>query len=245
MDKKMNLASKDFSTSLLPGEGKNDYEKYIRTKTLLSLQRTKEDWLHRDELIFQITHQSTELWLKLNNEEITEAIHELQHHRVTHAIALIQRAKECIHLVTEQISILNHLTPHDFLTIRPAFGTGSGMDSPGWHNVTMSAKALYKQFQLYIKEKNIDLIQVYTKSIHDETFNLCEALIGWDEQTILWRMRHYQMVIRTIGHNSIGTKGTMSDTMAQRIYLKHFPQLWKVRSTLTMNANQYVSDLPK
>ncbi len=41
---------KNFTTSLLQGDGKNDYEKYMRINSLLSLQREKSEWIYRDEL---------------------------------------------------------------------------------------------------------------------------------------------------------------------------------------------------
>ena len=43
----------------------SDYERYLRTDELLALQKTPEEWAHRDELLFQTVHQSSELWLKL------------------------------------------------------------------------------------------------------------------------------------------------------------------------------------
>jgi tryptophan 2,3-dioxygenase len=45
----------------------------MRTDELLSLQRRPEEVIHRDELLFQVVHQSTELWLKLACSEIAEA----------------------------------------------------------------------------------------------------------------------------------------------------------------------------
>jgi tryptophan 2,3-dioxygenase len=49
---------------ILPGEGASDYERYLRTDELLALQKTPDEWVHRDELLFQTVHQSSELWLK-------------------------------------------------------------------------------------------------------------------------------------------------------------------------------------
>ncbi|MCE1685743.1 tryptophan 2,3-dioxygenase, partial [Enterobacter hormaechei] len=71
------IGNRDYSTSVLSGEGDSDYEKYMRIPTLLNLQVTPEKMLHRDELLFQVVHQSTELWLKLSNNELAEAIKKL------------------------------------------------------------------------------------------------------------------------------------------------------------------------
>jgi len=58
---------------VLPGTAATDYERYLRTDELLSLQRTAADVVHRDEHLFQAVHQSSELWLKLACLEIETA----------------------------------------------------------------------------------------------------------------------------------------------------------------------------
>src|SRR5207237_608539 len=58
---------------ILPGPGGSDYERYLRTDELLSLQKTAEEQAHRDELLFQVVHQSSELWLKLAWHEVEQA----------------------------------------------------------------------------------------------------------------------------------------------------------------------------
>ena len=50
---------------VLPGAARSDYERYLNTEELLALQKTADEWVHRDELLFQVVHQSSELWLKL------------------------------------------------------------------------------------------------------------------------------------------------------------------------------------
>ena len=50
-------AQRRFSTPVLPGRGASDYERYLRTDELLSLQKTPEERVHRDELLFQTVHQ--------------------------------------------------------------------------------------------------------------------------------------------------------------------------------------------
>ena len=63
----------NYAQPVLNGEGATDYARYMRTDTLLSLQRRPEDMIHRDELLFQTVHQSTELWLKLACNELAAA----------------------------------------------------------------------------------------------------------------------------------------------------------------------------
>lgn len=239
MQQKKVTEEKDFTTSLLQGEGGNDYEKYMKTDSLLSLQREKNQWVYRDELLFQITHQSTELWLKLHNEELAEATRELNAGHLANATVLVKRGLECIKLITQQLEILTFMTPYDFLKIRPALGNGSGMESPGWRNVNINANKLAKAFNDYVREQQIELLDIYTLKTHGEFYNLCESLINWDEQVAMWRMRHYKVAVRTIGHGSVGTKGTPVDKLIQRLNMKYFTELWAVRTKLTEISTGY------
>ena len=50
----------------------SDYERYLRTDELLALQKPDGERVHHDELLFQVVHQSSELWLRLVASE-TEA----------------------------------------------------------------------------------------------------------------------------------------------------------------------------
>ena len=55
---------------VLPGTAATDYERYLRTDELLSLQKAPAEVAHRDELLFQVIHQASELWLKLAAAEV-------------------------------------------------------------------------------------------------------------------------------------------------------------------------------
>ena len=62
------------------------------TDALLSLQRRPDEVIHRDELLFQTVHQSTELWLKLACSEVEEAIGQVGAGAVDTAARLLARA---------------------------------------------------------------------------------------------------------------------------------------------------------
>ena len=75
------------------GKGASDYERYLRTDELLALQKTPEEMAHRDELLFQTVHQSSELWLKLACFEVeTATAHLLANDDVAAALRLLRRA---------------------------------------------------------------------------------------------------------------------------------------------------------
>ena len=47
------------------GEGTLDYELYLNTQKLLTCQKSFDQFCNREELMFQVVHQSEELWMKL------------------------------------------------------------------------------------------------------------------------------------------------------------------------------------
>ena len=66
--------AEDFKEPVLPGTAASDYERYLRTDELLALQKGPDEWVHRDELLFQTVHQSSEIWLKHAWNEAEEAL---------------------------------------------------------------------------------------------------------------------------------------------------------------------------
>ncbi len=80
---------------ILAGPAPSDYERYLRTDELLALQKGPDEWAHRDELLFQTVHQSSELWLKHAWVEAEEATR-LKDARDHAAASPLQRpAKPC------------------------------------------------------------------------------------------------------------------------------------------------------
>ena len=72
----------DLRKPILPGKGASDYERYLRTDELLSLQKRPEEFLHPDEMTFQVVHQASELLLKGIAWELGRA-HESSSRRAT------------------------------------------------------------------------------------------------------------------------------------------------------------------
>src|SRR5918994_2284548 len=125
--------AEDFSQPVLEGEGGSDYERYLRTDALLALQKTADEWVHRDELLFQTVHQSSELWLKLAWNDVEAATGHLRVEEIAAALRLLRRATLCLRYATEQLDMLEHMSPWEYQEIRKVLGHGSGFDSPGWN----------------------------------------------------------------------------------------------------------------
>ena len=153
--------ARSFAEPLLPGEGDSDYERYLRTDELLALQKTADEWAHRDELLFQTVHQSSELWLKLAAAEVVEATRLIAAGDLGGAIRLLRRANHCLKLVTDALDMLEHLSPWEYQEIRKVLGHGSGFDSPGFRELHEATPALGDAFRAARAAAGLTLVELY------------------------------------------------------------------------------------
>jgi tryptophan 2,3-dioxygenase len=229
----------DFSQPVLPGKGASDYERYLRTDDLLALQKTPEEMAHRDELLFQTVHQSSELWLKLACFEVETATQHLGAHEVAAALRLLRRASDCLKIATQLLDMLEHMSPWEYQTIREILGHGSGFDSPGFRNIRRVSPPLGEAFHVLHREQDLSLVDLYVRGREfEELYQLAEALIEWDERVSVWRYRHYKVVARVIGDQVVGTQGTPVELLGGLIKAKLYPELWAVRNDLTALAKE-------
>jgi tryptophan 2,3-dioxygenase len=222
---------------ILPGEGASDYERYLRTDELLSLQKTPDEWIHRDELLFQTVHQSSELWLKLAVTEVEEATRLIGIDDHWAAIRLLRRAIDCLRIVTGALDMLEHLDPWDYTEVRKVLGHGSGFDSPGFHGVRHGSRALGAAFNAAVERAGLTNVEVYTRGReHEDIRQLAELLIEWDERVVMWRARHFVVIERIIGGGVVGTQGTPVEVLGRLIHQRQYPDLWELRNQLTALA---------
>jgi tryptophan 2,3-dioxygenase len=218
---------------ILPGPGASDYERYLRTDELLALQKPAEERVHRDELLFQTVHQSSELWLKLAVEEVEEAARLTDADDLFGAGRSMRRTVLCLREVTEAMDMLDQLDPWDYNTVRTVLGHGSGFDSPGFRNLARATPALGAAFDRALARTGATLDELYRKrSDHEALHQLAELLIDYDERVRLWRFRHYSVVARAIGEVTTGTAGTPVPVLSKLIAQRQLPKLWEVRARL-------------
>ena len=223
------------SKPILPGEGGSDYERYLRTDALLSLQKGPDEWVHRDELLFQTVHQSSELWLKLAWSEVEDAARLVGDDDLDAALRLLRRANDCLKIVTNLLDMLEHMSPWEYTTVRKVLGHGSGFDSPGFREIRRVTPELGEAFQAARERAGVSLVEVYTRGRElERLYQLAEQLIEWDERVVVWRVRHFKVVERVIGGGVIGTQGTPVEVLGRLIHKTFFPELWEVRNELTM-----------
>src|SRR4051794_2413043 len=219
---------------ILEGKGDSDYERYLRTDDLLALQKTPEEWFHRDELLFQSVHQTSEIWLKLAWMEAEEATRLVEAENIAGALRLLRRSVDCFKLVTQALDMLEHMSPWEYTEVRKVLGHGSGFDSPGFKEMRRVAKPLGDAFHAARERAGLSLIEGYTEGRdHEDLYTLAGLLIELDERITVWRVRHFKVVQRTIGADVIGTQGTPVEVMGRLIHHSFFPELWDVRNDLT------------
>ena len=229
------MAVEDYSQPVLPGEGASDYERYLRTDELLALQKRPEEMAHRDELLFQTVHQSSELWLKLAGFELEEATELLAREELRAAERLLRRAVECGKLMTSVLDLLEHMSPWEYQEIRRVLGHGSGFDSPGFRRLRELAPPLGEAFHRLRREHGVTVVELYRRGRElEDLYQLAELLIELDEGVTMWRVRHFKVVERVIGGGVIGTQGTPVEVLGRLIHKTFFPELWEVRNELTM-----------
>ncbi len=231
--------AEDEFAPVLPGPGGSDYERYLRTDELLSLQKGPDEWAHRDELLFQVVHQSSELWLKHAWVEVEEATRLIEARDLGGAIRLLRRACASVKYVEGFLDHLEQMSPWEYQEVRRVLGHGSGFDSPGFREVRRVSPPLLEAFHGLRRERGLSLLEVYTLGReHEDVYQLAELLTEWDERIGVWRFRHVKMVARVIGEDVVGTQGTPVELLAGLIKSKMFPELWRVRTELTELAKE-------
>src|SRR4051812_6986314 len=151
----------DFQRPILPGKGKTDYERYLRTDDLLSLQKPKGKRAHEEEHTFQIVHQSSELLLRGAENELERAIGLLGKNDLQQAARLIRRANHYLDLTIAAMGILDGLTPYDYHVIRAGLGHGSGLQSPGFLAMLHIGPPLGEAFFTLLKKQKLTLDELY------------------------------------------------------------------------------------
>jgi len=235
------------------------YGSYLRIPELLALQSTRTG--AHDELLFIVTHQAYELWFKQLLHELEAARDRMlageagpaRHH--LHRVAVIER------LLVQQIEVLETMSPPDFLAFRSELAPASGFQSVQFREIEflsgLKNAAYLKRLEADAQERSrlerrlaeptlwdaFNAIRVRgggptldeifaRRDLHQDLFDLSEALLDHDAAFAHWRSRHVLMVERQIGSKT-GTGGsTGAEYLRSTLGKRFFPDLWDVRSRL-------------
>ncbi len=130
--------------------GRISYGGYLDLERLLSAQHPLSNPPHHDEMLFIIQHQTSELWLKLLVHELTAAVDHLRHDRVGPFRKVVSRCKRVLDQLTSQWSVLETLTPSEYMEFRDVLGPSSGFQS-----------LQYRMVEFLLGNKNTAMLKVF------------------------------------------------------------------------------------
>lgn len=223
---------------ILEGKGASDYERYLRTDDLLSLQTVREDLSHPDELTFQVVHQASELLMKGASWELERARVALTEGNYPNCSRLMRRADDMLEHPISLLRVLETITPYDYHIIRAGLGHGSGLDSPGFLSLLHIAPRIGDAFQEQLRIKGVTAHDVYRR--HEEFFGLhdvAERMLDFDERLQFFRFHHLKLAQRIIGAGVVGTMGTPVEVLQQRMQHIAYRELWDLRNEITTNTS--------
>jgi tryptophan 2,3-dioxygenase len=235
-----------------------DYSSYLALDELLGLQRPRSQPAHRDELLFIVVHQSSELWFKVILHELNSVIDAMVRGETGFALWATNRVNALMRIVTAQLSSLETLPPQHFAEFRSYLGTSSGSQSVQFRAIEAASgrrephflqvlhehgpiPALVQQalerptlealFLALLEREGQSLRELYTGPAPTPLFFLAEALLEYEQQFARWRFLHVQLVERVIGPDTGGTGGTLGARYLQRtVSQRFFPTLWEARA---------------
>ncbi|MEZ5338348.1 MAG: tryptophan 2,3-dioxygenase family protein [bacterium] len=217
------------------GDGSLDYEKYLNTQELLGCQKDFSEFVNEDELMFQIVHQSEELWMKLIGYTLLGIIDWMEQRNTHRVVTLFRRVHTIQLLMIDHLPVLETMSPHEYQPIRLNLGNGSGQESPGFNNLLSLVNPLWDAYKAcYLDHYGRTIEQVYNSQYsHDDCYMVAECLADYDELFQKFRYHHIQLIHRSIGLGAKSLKGRSVEMLNRGMAQKLFPELWEIRNQMT------------
>ncbi|WP_183791245.1 tryptophan 2,3-dioxygenase [Tunturiibacter gelidoferens] len=148
------------------------YSGYLSLDGLLAQQRPLSQPSHHDEMLFIIQHQVSELWIKLVIHELTAAIDHIRRDRLPPTLKILSRVKLIQMQLFEQWSVLETLTPSEYMEFRSVLGSASGFQS-----------FQYRKLEFLLGNKNLDNLKVFAHdaAIYNDLNRTLESPSLYDE----------------------------------------------------------------
>ena len=152
--------------------GRTTYGDYLQLDRLLSAQVPRSQPPHHDELLFIVQHQTSELWMKLLIHELSACIRYIQADRLEPSFKIFARVAHIQRMLFEQWSVLETLTPNEYLEFRDTLGHASGFQS-----------AQYREVEFLLGNKDESALKPFqhVPHVHAELERLLESPGIYDE----------------------------------------------------------------
>ena len=212
-----------------------DYGVYLNVEPLLQCQKPLAELCNGDELQFQIVHQVEELWMKLiayTLVDVRDFIDAGNTHRV---VTLMGRVHRLMRLMTQQLELLETMSPREYQEVRKQLGNGSGQESPGFQALLRMPGDLWASFKaVYLDGRGLTVADIYdARYDHGDSYVVAEALIEYDELFQKFRAMHLYLIHRSIGLGSRSLKGRPVQILEAGAKHRFFPDLWDIRCDMT------------
>lgn len=218
---------------------KTEYERYIRTDELLACLKPIEELRAQGELLFQVTHQAAELWMKVILHDLRCAARAIDGDRLTRATGFLQRSALIERLLTQQLEILEHLPPAEYAQIREGLGKGSGQESPGFNEMLEMGDLLWPSVERWLTRRELSIVDILARpEDHATEHALIQALQDVDAQFRTWRFAHFRLVEREIGAFVDSLKGVPAELLAKGLREHQMPELWAAVNDYTRGLQQ-------
>ncbi|NNF50836.1 MAG: tryptophan 2,3-dioxygenase [Gammaproteobacteria bacterium] len=148
------------------------YEGYLGLETLLASQHPVSEPMHHDEMLFIIQHQTSELWFKLILHELHAAIASVQQGALEPCFKILSRVKQIQQQLYGQWSVLETLTPSEYMEFRHVLGRASGFQS-----------SQYRELEFLLGNKDPDILKVfaYSQPVRDRLESVLKKPSLYDE----------------------------------------------------------------
>ena len=135
------------------------YGDYLHLDAVLAAQHPRSGHAHHDEMLFIIQHQTSELWIKLLIHELDRAVVLVKADQLEQSFKIFARVAQIQRILFEQWSVLETMTPSEYLGFRDSLGKASGFQS-----------YQYRALEFVLGNKDASALDVHrgTPKIHEE-----------------------------------------------------------------------------
>jgi tryptophan 2,3-dioxygenase len=196
--------------------GQLSYADYLRLDVLLAAQQPRS--AHHDEMLFIIQHQVAELWLKLMIHELRAVLAHIHDDKIAPCFKMFARIKQIQQQLIAMWSVLETLTPSDYLQFRDILGPASGFQS-----------LQYRIVEFTLGNKNAQMLSAFAHdpAAQDELRGVLEAPSLYDE-SLAWLARNGHAIPaaclqRDVAHPHVREPALVP--VFKRIY-EHTDQYW-------------------
>ncbi|MFL6468053.1 MAG: tryptophan 2,3-dioxygenase [Pyrinomonadaceae bacterium] len=154
------------------------YNKYLKVRDLIDLQKTLSEPASHDELLFIIIHQTYELWFKQLLHELDATIEWIKEGRLFRANHSLRSVVSIERILVTQIHLLETMAPIGFLEFRDKLNPASGFQSMQFREIEFVSGAKDEKILNSFKDDEFAFERLSrrfnTPSLADEFWRLVE-----------------------------------------------------------------------